>query len=90
MGDVHSPGTSDFGTGRSSMGHTGLPVARSRTKTNPCLVSWATALTGRPSTVMSARIGAVGGSKSQMSWCVNWKCQTRFPVFASSATTEFA
>ena len=52
--------------------------------------SWMTALTGRPSTVMSARIGAVGGSKSQMSWWVNWKCQARLPVLASSATTEFA
>jgi hypothetical protein len=89
-GADHSPGTSDFGTGRSSIGHTGSPVARSRTKMNPCSVSWATALIGRPSTVMSARMGAVGGSKSQRSWCVNWKCQTRLPVCASSATIEFA
>ena len=28
---VTSPGTSDCGTGRSSMGHTGSPVARSST-----------------------------------------------------------
>jgi len=62
---------SNFGTGRSSIGHTGLPVTRSKTKTNPCVVSWATAFTGWRSTVTSARIGAVGGSKSQMSWWVS-------------------
>ena len=31
VGDVCSPGTVDCGTGRSSIGHTGLPVARSNT-----------------------------------------------------------
>ena len=31
VGDVTSPGTSDFGTGRSSIGHSGLPVTRSNT-----------------------------------------------------------
>ena len=31
VGDVHSPGTSVCGTGRSSMGQTGSPVARSNT-----------------------------------------------------------
>ena len=60
--EVRSPGLPDCGTGRSSIGQTGSPVARSNTKTNACLVSWATALIGRPSTVMSIRIGAAGGS----------------------------
>ena len=62
VGEVRSPGTVDCGTGRSSMGQTGSPVARSKTKVNPCLVTCATALIGRPSTVMSMRLGAAGGS----------------------------
>ena len=33
------PGTSVCGTGRSSMGHTGLPVTRSNTKIRPILVT---------------------------------------------------
>ena len=57
VGDVRSPGTSDCGTGRSSMGQTGSPVTRSKTYANACLVTCTTALIGRPSTVMSARIG---------------------------------
>ena len=31
VGDAFSPGTVDAGTGRSSIGHTGLPVTRSST-----------------------------------------------------------
>ncbi len=31
VGELFSPGTVDFGTGRSSIGHTGLPVTRSKT-----------------------------------------------------------
>ena len=31
VGEYHSPGTSPFSTGRSSIGHNGLPVARSNT-----------------------------------------------------------
>ena len=31
VGDVRSPGTVDWGTGRSSIGHTGSPVTRSKT-----------------------------------------------------------
>src|SRR5579872_3724847 len=38
VGHACSPGTSDFGTGRSSIGHNGCPVTRSSTKRNPCLV----------------------------------------------------
>jgi hypothetical protein len=59
---VFSPGTFDWGTGRSSMGQSGRPVTRSKTKTNPCLVTWATAFTRRPLTVTSARFGAAGRS----------------------------
>ena len=62
VGEYHSPGTSPCGTGRSSIGQTGSPVARSKTNTQPCLVGWATAATRRPPTVMSARIGAHGTS----------------------------
>ena len=57
VGDVCSPGVFDCGTGRSSIGHTGCPVTRSKTNANACFVSWTTALIRRPSTVMSARIG---------------------------------
>ena len=31
VGDVTLAGMSDFGTGRSSIGHSGLPVTRSKT-----------------------------------------------------------
>ena len=39
VGDVFSPGTVDCGTGRSSIGHTGLPFVRSSTYANDCLVT---------------------------------------------------
>jgi hypothetical protein len=57
-----SPGTFDGGTGRSSIGHRGSPVSRSNAKTNACLVTWATAFTGRPSIMTSSTLGAAGGS----------------------------
>ena len=60
VGEVHSPGTVDAGTGRSSIGHTGSPVTRSKTNANACLVTWITALMRRPFTVRSASTGAVG------------------------------
>src|SRR5437667_290616 len=60
VGDAFSPGTVDAGTGRSSIGHTGLPVTRSSTYANDCLVTCTTALIFRPPTVMSATIGAAG------------------------------
>ena len=41
-GDEYSPGTSDCGTGRSSMGQSGYRSAGSKTKRNPCLVACAT------------------------------------------------
>ncbi len=63
MGHTNSPGMSvSVGTGRSSMGHTGSPVTRSKTYRNPCLLTWASALIGRPSTSMSTRLGAAGKS----------------------------
>ena len=64
VGAYHSPGTSPRGTGRSSIGQTGSPVTRSSTYSQPCFDGCASAFTGRPSTVMSARIGAQGMSKS--------------------------
>src|SRR5687767_11779861 len=44
VGEYHSPGTSPFGTGRSSIGQTGSPVSRLNTYRNDCLVGCATAL----------------------------------------------
>src|SRR5262245_32771410 len=58
VGDDFSPGTVDCGTGRSSIGQTGLPVTRSKTYTNASLLGTATALIACPFTLMSARIGA--------------------------------
>ena len=72
VGAYHSPGTSPFSTGRSTIGHTGWPVARSNTYTHPCFDGCATALIVLPSTVRSARIGAQGMSQSQMPWWMNW------------------
>src|SRR5436190_23845599 len=67
VGEVLSPGTSDCGTGRSTIGQTGSPVTRSNTKVSACLVTCATALIGLPFTVTSTSIGGAGTSKSQMS-----------------------
>ena len=62
VGEVHSPGTSDSATARSSIGHTGSPVSRLSTYANPCFESCTSALIGTPSTSMSTRMGAVGMS----------------------------
>ena len=62
VGDVTSPGTVDCGTGLSSISQTGSPVSLSKTNANACLVSCVIALISRPSTVISIRIGAAGGS----------------------------
>ena len=62
VGEYHSPGTLPAGTGRSSMGHTGSPVTRSKTYTKACLLGWAMALISLPSTRMSTRLPAVGKS----------------------------
>ena len=66
VGLVFSKGTSDCGTGRSSIGQSGCPVTRSKRKTHDCLVGWATALTTLPFIVRSSRMGAHGMSQSQM------------------------
>ena len=48
VGQVSSPGISLGGTGRSSMGHSGAPETRSKTQTNPCLLTCATTSTVLP------------------------------------------
>src|SRR5919204_16876 len=58
MGEYHSPGTSPFATGRSSIGQIGSPVSRLNTYRKACFVGCATALIVRPSTVMSTEICA--------------------------------
>ena len=57
-----SLGTGEGATERSSIGQTGWPVTRSNTYVKPCLLTWATALIGFPSTVISTRLGAQGKS----------------------------
>src|SRR5580658_5200028 len=86
VGEYHSPGTLPTSTGRSSIGQIGFPVTRSNTYKKPCLLGWATTLTFRPSTVISARIGAEDISISQSGWCTNWKCHLRSPVLRSTQT----
>jgi release factor glutamine methyltransferase len=44
VGEYHSPGTVPFSTGRFSIGHTGLPLVRSKTYSQFCLVGCAIAL----------------------------------------------
>src|SRR5262249_62392072 len=79
VGDVFSPGTSDCGTGLSSIGHTGCPVTRSNTYSHPSLLGDATALIGLPFTLMSSSSAADELSKFQIGWCTNWKCHLRWP-----------
>src|SRR5688572_25864947 len=76
VGEVHSPGTSDFGTRRSRIGQIGLPVTRSNVYANACFVSCTTIFLpfGK-----SARIGADGLSQSQMSWWMIWYCHFILP-----------
>src|SRR5712671_1191395 len=57
VGQDSSPGTSDFGTGRSSIGHNGLPVSRSNTNRKPCLVGCATTSTFLPSCFTVSNFG---------------------------------
>src|SRR5690348_2314347 len=66
VGEYHSPGTSPFATGFSSIGQIGTPVSRFSTYINACLVGCATAFTVRPLIVMSVRIGGHGLSMSQI------------------------
>src|SRR5580704_18871143 len=62
VGQASSPGTSDFGTVRSSTGQRGSPVRRLKTKRNPCLVGCATASTVFPSCFTVNNLGALGKS----------------------------
>jgi hypothetical protein len=48
VGAYHSPGTLPASTLRSSIGQSGRPVTRSKTKRKACLVGSATALTVLP------------------------------------------
>ena len=62
VGDDCSPGMSDCGTGRSSIGQIGAPVTRSNTNTKPCFVGCATTSRCRPFWRMVRSFGAVGRS----------------------------
>src|SRR5688572_31138613 len=62
VGHGASPGTSLRPTGRSSIGHTGRPLTRSKTNAQPCFVSCTTASMRLPSTVIVTRLGAEAGS----------------------------
>src|SRR5262245_22533543 len=77
VGFVFSPGTVDCSTDRSTIGQIGVPVTRSNTYRNACLVGCATALIVRPSIVISTSMGAHGMSESQIPWCTSWKCHLR-------------
>ena len=58
-----SPGMVDGGTGVSTMGHIGVPVTRSKTYANACLVTCTTIRCSVPSSWgRSRRTGAAGGS----------------------------
>jgi len=69
VGAACSPGTVDGGTGRSSIGHTGLPVTRSKTYRKPVLLGCITALIRLPSTVISPKVAGPTVSYSHRSWC---------------------
>ena len=58
----HSPGRAPVcGTGRSSIGKSGLPVRRSKTNTKPCLVFCTTAGTSAP---LRGRSASSGGAET--------------------------
>ena len=62
VGDSHSPGIAPCGTGRSSIGNSGLPLVRSKTNTKPCLVFCTTAGTVPVPRLMSASSGGADTS----------------------------
>ena len=64
-----------------SIGKSGTPVTRSKTKTNPCFVVWATASMTLPLRRTRSSVGGEGKSRSQMSCLTAWKCQSRLPVW---------
>src|SRR3954464_1930136 len=58
VGHACSPGIKLLGTDRSSIGHKGLPVTRSNTYRNPCLLDCATTSTRFPSCITVSNCGA--------------------------------
>ena len=68
VGQASSPGTSLFGTGRSSMGHNGSPVTRLNTKSSPDFEGTATISTILPLCRTVTSFGSVHRSRSQRSW----------------------
>ena len=62
VGQLFSPGTSDCGTGRSSIGKIGWPVLRSNTKMKPYFVACATTSMLRPFWRSVSSFGACGRS----------------------------
>ncbi|PYQ95679.1 MAG: hypothetical protein DMF97_16610 [Acidobacteria bacterium] len=71
VGDVFSPGTELWGTGRSSIPKRGSPVTRSNMNSMPIFVTSATPGIVLPSFTASKSVGAAARSKSQMSWWTN-------------------
>ena len=67
VAEVCSPGTVDWGTGRSSIGHTGWPVTRSKTYRKPVLLGCMTASMRRPSTTIVPSVGGPTVSYSHKS-----------------------
>ena len=90
VGDVISPATVLFGTFISVIGNSDSPVTRSKMYMNPNLLVAATASTRLPLRLTVSRIGGAAKSESHKSWRVAWKCQSFFPVLASSAMTQLA
>ena len=62
-GDSRSPGTSDGGASRSSMGQSGSPVTLSSTYSHACLLGWAMSLRSTPPILISRPAGAAAGSR---------------------------
>ena len=89
VNQAFSPLRVDAETFFSTIGKRGFPLSRSKRKTNPCLLIWATAEILFPWCVTVIKLGGAGRSRSHKSWCVVWKCHIRLPVFASNASRQF-
>src|ERR1700761_5335900 len=88
VGLYHSPGTSPLGTGRSSTGKAGFPVARSKAYHRPSLFTEVTILRFCPPMVTSSSGPSDGWSVSHRSWCTVWNHHFSLPLFTSTATIE--
>src|SRR5262245_66120426 len=75
VGDACSPGTSLFGTGRSSMSKIGLPVTRLSVNINPVLLTMMTAGTVVPPRRRSTSSRGDPGSEAQKSRANTGDCQ---------------